>query len=250
MAVALGTDTETGHGPAECQGLRPFVALDSSPCPAPVMPDPVRSEPANLLRMVLPLGLASLPLPLLLVLFSPATALRLQAQPLPPDGGRAGAPSVATPTPTGGGTGAPPTTPGATPALSGKELEVLERIRRLKVPRWRVFGACRYDWSAWRLTGGGVRMTSVECGEAPLRGHVVVHCETLRISRRVVASDWEAWRLPLATQESPTIGGEDLMMAALCANVRPLPQPTASPKTTAPTLAPPARTIPVRPGSG
>jgi len=32
-----------------------------------------------------------------------------------------------------------------------RERKLLERIRKLKAPRWRSFGPCRYDWSAWRL---------------------------------------------------------------------------------------------------
>ncbi len=111
----------------------------------------------------------------------------------------------------------------ATPGLGSKEKQVLERIRQLKVPRWRSYGACRYDWSAWRLSGGGVRVTTAECGEPAVAASVGVHCDTLRITRRLGEGAWEAWRLPYAAEESATTGGEDLMVAALCANVAPTP---------------------------
>ncbi|HYP04034.1 MAG TPA: hypothetical protein VER57_05740 [Cyanobium sp.] len=114
--------------------------------------------------------------------------------------------------------------PGGAPGpegLSSKEQQVLERIRQMKTPPWRSFGPCRYDWGGWRLSDGGVRVTSFECGDPPQqRGSVAVHCETLRINRRVGEGAWEPWRLPYSRLESRGTGGEDLMVAALCANVR------------------------------
>ena len=117
---------------------------------------------------------------------------------------------------------------GVTP--SSKEQEVLERIRKLKAPRWRSFGPCRYDWSAWRLSEGDVRSTAVECGEPPVTGSVAVHCPTLKLSRRSGSGAWEEWRLPLSVDESKVVGGEDRMVAMLCANARPSAVvPAASP---------------------
>lgn len=110
-----------------------------------------------------------------------------------------------------------------------KEQQLLERIRQLKAPRWRSYGVCRYDWSAWRLTDGGVRTTDAECGADNSRAVVAVHCDTLQVSRREGEGAWSAWRLPLAAAESKTSGGEDLMVAALCANIKPSAAPTASP---------------------
>jgi hypothetical protein len=103
-----------------------------------------------------------------------------------------------------------------------KEQLLLERIRQLKAPRWRSYGVCRYDWSAWRLTDGGVRTTDAECGADNSRTVVAVHCDTLQVSRREGEGAWSAWRLPLAAAESKTSGGEDLMVAALCAGSIPL----------------------------
>lgn len=125
---------------------------------------------------------------------------------------------------------------GEEPGISGREKQLLERIRRMKAPRWRTFGACRYDWGAWRLSEGGVRLTEVECGTPPVRGTVAVHCETLRVTRRGDDGSWKAWRLPLAAEESTAMGGEDVMVATLCANLA--PAPAAAPPTRPPTTPP------------
>lgn len=124
-----------------------------------------------------------------------------------------------------GQTPPPPTTPTApaatvAPDPTGREKELLERIKALKTPRLRSFGACRYDWGAWRLNGKGVRTTSSECGDPPIRGSVAVYCDTLQINRRAGEGPWEGWRLPFTAEEAPVLGGEDRLVAALCANVR------------------------------
>jgi hypothetical protein len=123
---------------------------------------------------------------------------------------------------------------GANP--SNKEKELLERIRKLKAPRWRSFGPCRYDWSAWRLSEGDVRSTAVECGEPPVQASVAVHCPSLKLTRRTGSGAWEDWRLPLSADESKTVGGEDRMIAALCANAK----PAAGAATVTPPKTPPA----------
>jgi hypothetical protein len=127
--------------------------------------------------------------------------------------------------------------PGAT--LSDNEKAILERIRKMKSPRWRAFGPCRYDWGSWRLSDGGVRSTGVECGDPPARESVAVHCDTLRITRRTGQEAWQPWRLPLAVGESKETGGEDMMVATLCANLKPPAttkpvQPATPPKPGAP----------------
>ena len=114
--------------------------------------------------------------------------------------------------------------------LTPREEQVLKRIQELKGSGWRRFGACRYEWGSWRLSGGGVRVTLAECGDPPARNGVAVHCETLKVARRSGENSWEAWRLPLSTKESPELGGEDLMVASLCANL-------AAPAKAAPTPA-------------
>ena len=105
--------------------------------------------------------------------------------------------------------------------LSDSEKSILERIRNLKTSlQWRRFGPCRYDWGAWRLSEGGVHSTGVACGDPPTRASVAVHCDTLRIARRRGNQAWQPWRLPLAIGESKESGGEDLMVATLCANLK------------------------------
>jgi hypothetical protein len=123
--------------------------------------------------------------------------------------------------------------------VSGKEQQLLDRIRQLKVPRWRSYGLCRYDWSSWRLMDGAVRTTDVECGSDNVKAKVAVHCETLQVSRQEGEASWSAWRLPYGTGESKSSGGEDRMVASLCANLQPeVPASTAQPGQSKPGPAP------------
>ena len=140
--------------------------------------------------------------------------------------------------------------------LSEKEKALLQKINALKAPRWRTFGTCRYDWSGWKLLSSGVRTTAVNCGPdaSPTAATelVAVHCDTLKLSIQRGDQAWSAWRLPYATAESKERGGEDLMVATLCANAKPIPtpqpvtppavnpaaKPTPTPATKTPTAAP------------
>ena len=135
-------------------------------------------------------------------------------------------------TPSGAATGASSAT-----QTSAKEQALLDRIRQLKAPRWKSFGNCRYDWSAWRVADGGVRTTISICGSPELTSKVAVHCETLRVSHQSSQGTWGEWRLPLSKEESSSEGGEDLMVANLCANAKPIPTaPATTPAT--PTATP------------
>jgi hypothetical protein len=140
---------------------------------------------------------------------------------------------------TGAGAAAPTTTAPAVDAtgLSEKEKALLQKINALKAPRWQAFGACRYDWAGWKLMADGVRTTSVKCGpetattpdgSAPTAS-VAVHCDTLKLSVRTGDQAWSGWRLPYAASESKERGGEDLMVASLCANAKPIPKPQPAP---------------------
>ena len=90
--------------------------------------------------------------------------------------------------------------------LSEKEKALLQRISALKAPRWRTFGACRYDWAGWKLMPDGVRTTSVQCGPetaatttgAAPAASVAVHCDTLKLSLR---SGDQAYATPPLTPE-------------------------------------------------
>ena len=164
-----------------------------------------------------PLRLSSSLLLLLpLLLSGPAAAAPVQAPPATPPAG------ALTPVPAISPGGAP----GITPPPSSKEQQVLDRIRQMKAPRWRSFGVCRYDWGGWRMSEAGVRATAAECGEPPSTSSVAVHCDTLRVARRIGDAPWEPWRLPLSTEESKTLGGEDRMVANLCANIAPSTPPS------------------------
>ena len=114
-------------------------------------------------------------------------------------------------------------------STSAKEQALLEKIRQLKAPRWKTFGPCRYDWSAWRIAEGGVRTTPSICGSPEVTSKVAVHCETLRVSRQSSEGTWGEWRLPLSLEESKGEGAEDLMVANLCANAKPLPAAVSEP---------------------
>ena len=130
--------------------------------------------------------------------------------------------------------------------LSEKEKALLQKINALKAPRWRAFGPCRYDWSGWKLMSDGVRTTSLQCGpetSPPVSEEAVaVHCDTLKLSVRRGDQPWSAWRLPYAEAESKERGGEDRMVASLCANAKPLPKPEPSTPRTVPPAAVPAKT--------
>jgi len=136
-------------------------------------------------------------------------------------------------------------------ALSDKEKALLQKLNALKTPRWRPFGPCQYDWSAWRLLPDDVRITSVQCGVAIAAGKektasaatvsesVAVHCDSLKLSIKSADLPWSSWRLPYSAAESTARGGEDLMVVALCANSKPIPKPQAA---TPPAVTPTAKT--------
>lgn len=137
------------------------------------------------------------------------------------------------------GATAPASSSPASAAPTAREKQLLERIQQLKGDPMRSFGACRYAWSRWRMGDNGVRLTEVQCGGEPVqKGTVAVHCDSLRINRKMGEGSWETWRLPLSVRESTSSGGEDLMVATLCANVKPTSTPSAAPPAGAPTTTP------------
>ena len=99
---------------------------------------------------------------------------------------------------------------------------VLDRIRKARDGDLRTFGTCHYRWDTWKLQAGGVRTTTYSCQRSEILDHTIgVSCSTLKLSvyRPVTPLGqtperwaWSAWRLPEA-------GGEEQMVAALCANV-------------------------------
>ena len=136
--------------------------------------------------------------------------------------------------------------------MSHKEKALLQKLNALKIPRWRQFGPCQYDWSAWRLLPDDVRITSVQCGvatdagkekaasAATVRESVAVHCDSLKLNIKSADQPWSSWRLPYSATESSARGGEDLMVVALCANAKPIPKPQpATPPAVVPAAKPP-----------
>jgi len=139
--------------------------------------------------------------------------------------------------------------------LSEKEKALLQKINALKAPRWRTFGACRYDWSGWKLLNSGVRTTAVTCGpdtSTPATSEqVAVHCDSLKLSLSSGDQAWSSWRLPYSATESKERGGEDRMVASLCANAKPIPktQPAAPPAVNPAAIKPTAPPSTKKPGA-
>lgn len=198
------------------------------------------------LLLVAVLALSTAPLATATAQEAPAAVESTESkEPAPTPGTGAGAAVPATQAPAVNATG-----------LSEKEKALLQKINALKAPRWRSFGACRYDWSAWKLMPAGVRTTGVQCGAATTNAtatsnetqasaaseSVAVHCDTLKLSIRTGDQAWSSWRLPYSAAESSVRGGEDRMVATLCANAKPIPitQP-APPPAVAPVAKPTAK---------
>lgn len=133
-------------------------------------------------------------------------------------------PTPASPTPAAG--------KGASGSTKTPEQAVLERIRRLRDGDSRRFGSCTYRWDRWRLLADGTRTTNFSCDRAEVASQLVgVNCAKLQINVYTRVQDvqgqperwtWGTWRLPAA-------GGEEQMVASLCANVLPNPTPAANP---------------------
>ena len=133
-------------------------------------------------------------------------------------------PTPASPTPAAG---QPASAPTKTP-----EQAVLERIRRLRDGDSRRFGSCTYRWDRWRLLADGTRTTNFSCDRAEVGTELVgVNCAKLQINVYTRSQDsqgqperwtWGTWRLPAA-------GGEEQMVASLCANLLPKATPLANP---------------------
>jgi len=108
--------------------------------------------------------------------------------------------------------------------LSHKEQQLLDRIRKARDGDLRTFGQCSYRWDTWKLQAGAVRTTTYSCQRSEILDHTIgVSCSALKLStyRPVTRLGqtperwaWSAWRLPEA-------GGEEQMVAALCANALP-----------------------------
>jgi len=170
------------------------------------------------------------------------------------------APAASTPAPLDATPAAPSASPGtapgpttnpmpmtampATPAPSGMptaaEQAVLDRIRRLRNGNQRRFGSCSYRWDSWKLLPDGNRTTTYSCdGSAIVDRTIGVNCSKLQINSydpvpqasargtgkteaKAESWTWGTWRLPQQ-------GGEEQMVASLCANALPTPPAAAGP---------------------
>ena len=159
-------------------------------------------------------------------------------------------PAPAVPPPSTGETASPTPAAPAQPASGGAptgstkptaaQQAVLDRIRRLRDGDQRRFGTCSYRWDRWKLQPDGSRTTSYSCeGSPPIVNHTIgVNCSKLQINsfnpsaERSGSSERGAW----GTWQLPAPGGEEQMVATLCANALPLPAPQAA--TTAPARQP------------
>lgn len=107
---------------------------------------------------------------------------------------------------------------------------MLDRIRRLRDGDQRRFGSCSYRWDRWKLQADGSRTTSYSCdGGQIVERTVSVNCSKLQINSydplpagKGEGWAWGSWRLPQA-------GGEEQMVATLCANALPIPPAPAKP---------------------
>lgn len=100
--------------------------------------------------------------------------------------------------------------------------DLLQRIRAARESVSRIFGACTYRWDGWRLVANGVRITTYSCKESGDAQYTIgVSCASLKVNQfrpslEAAAGSggwvWSAWRHPQA-------GGEEEMVAALCANL-------------------------------
>lgn len=128
----------------------------------------------------------------------------------------------------------PSAKPAETPAVkpTPAQQSVLDRIRKLRDGDNRRFGECSYRWDNWSLQANGLRTTTYSCEGSGVVDHTVgVNCGGLTINyyKPVTPAGqtpekwaWGQWRLPSA-------GGEELMVASLCANTLPAPAPAPKP---------------------
>lgn len=180
---------------------------------------------------------------LLTALVVPAAATAQAEPPSPASAPATTAPAApAAPALTPPAPGASPVSPAnATPTPA--QQAVLEKIRRLRDGNQRRFGSCSYRWDSWKLHADGTRTTTYSCEGTPIVDRTIgVNCSKLQInsydplpaaSGKGEGWAWGSWRLPQP-------GGEEQMVATLCANA--LPPPPTAPATTAPAQPPATKT--------
>jgi len=99
--------------------------------------------------------------------------------------------------------------------------QIIERIKQQEpASSLKVFGQCSYDWNQWKLSSEGIRSTKRLC-KHEIEDIVAVSCSILK-TNTFEDGQWGKWRSPLSPEAKP---GEELMVAALCANIVPETKP-------------------------
>jgi hypothetical protein len=109
--------------------------------------------------------------------------------------------------------------PALPPLPPAAQQQILETIKQQQ-PFARSYGECAYDWNQWKLSAEGIRNTKRLC-KHEIEDIVAVSCSTLK-TNTFEDGQWGKWRSPLAKEAKP---GEELMVAALCANITPEAKP-------------------------
>lgn len=97
--------------------------------------------------------------------------------------------------------------------------QIIERIKQQQSNN-KQFGECSYSWDSWKLSPDGVRTTKRQCRQE-VEALVAVSCPILK-TNSIDDGKWGEWRSPLAPNAKQ---GEELMVAALCANIAQSPAP-------------------------
>lgn len=108
-----------------------------------------------------------------------------------------------------------PTPPPMVYDVTPKQQEILNKIYNptSEIPKTRKFGSCAYDWNDWKLIND-VRVTNRACGSNPPQ-RIAVSCLTLK-TNALIDNKWAGWISPIDKKAQK---GEDMMVAALCANI-------------------------------
>ena len=108
----------------------------------------------------------------------------------------------------------------ALPPIPAAQQQIIERIKQQQpASSFKTFGQC---WNQWKLSPDGIRSTKRLC-KHEIEDIVAVSCSILK-TNTFEDGQWGKWRSPLSPEAKP---GEELMVAALCANIAPeiKPQP-------------------------
>lgn len=104
----------------------------------------------------------------------------------------------------------------------GSNSSVRQSVQAPRPALPRSFGGCTYRWDGWRLGKNGVRTTTYDCGKSGEARYVVgVSCDRLKLNQYKPLNPYAALsgRWAWGQWRDPEVGGEEQMVAALCANL-------------------------------